>query len=50
VSWHAVYDLDNDGKLDWNIHHDINQSGVIDVVDERLLQRLAEIFLKFRWR
>jgi hypothetical protein len=50
VSWHAAYDLDNDGKLEWNIHHDINQDGVIDRVDDRLVQRLAELFLKFRWK
>ena len=50
VSWHAAYDLDNDGKLEWNIHHDINHDGVIDRVDDRLVQRMAELFLKFRWK
>jgi hypothetical protein len=50
ASWHAAYDFDNDSKLEWNIHHDINQDGVIDAVDDRLVAALAEIFLKFKWK
>ncbi|MCL6705031.1 hypothetical protein [Pseudomonas sp. T1.Ur] len=50
VSWHAAYDFDNDGKLEWNIHHDVNQDGVIDRVDDRLVQRLADTFLQFNWK
>ncbi|MFJ7311362.1 hypothetical protein ACIQVE_01060 [Pseudomonas sp. NPDC098747] len=50
ASWHAAYDLDNDSKLEWNIHHDINQDGVIDAVDDRLVATLAETFLKFQWK
>lgn len=50
VSWHVAYDLDNDNKLDGNIHQDINKDGVIDAVDSQLVQSLAEHFLKFRWK
>ncbi|VVQ15956.1 hypothetical protein PS918_05933 [Pseudomonas fluorescens] len=50
VSWHAACDLDNDSKLEWNIHQDINQDGVIDAVDGQLVQLLADAFLKFRWK
>ncbi|VVN96224.1 hypothetical protein PS691_02261 [Pseudomonas fluorescens] len=50
ASWHAAYDFDNDGTLEWNIHFDVNHDGIIDEVDEALVRRLADTFLKFRWK
>ena len=49
VMWNAAYDFDNDGALEWNIHFDINHDGVINDVDQGLVQELADTFLKFNW-
>lgn len=49
VAWNAAYDFDNDGKLEWNIHADINHDGVIDDVDNQWVQQLADLYLKFNW-
>ncbi|MGU3306243.1 hypothetical protein ACLBW8_08240 [Pseudomonas sp. M5A4_2d] len=49
VMWNAAYDFDNDGALEWNIHFDINNDGVINDVDKALVQKLADIYLKFNW-
>ncbi|MBF6027474.1 hypothetical protein ICY20_06995 [Pseudomonas sp. P115] len=49
VAWHAAYDFDNDGTLEWNIHFDINHDGLINDVDQQLVQQLAELYLQFNW-
>lgn len=46
----AVYDFDNNGALEWNIHFDVSHDGIIDEVDEALVRRLTDTFLKFRWK
>ncbi|MFJ7311363.1 hypothetical protein ACIQVE_01065 [Pseudomonas sp. NPDC098747] len=49
ISWSAAFDRDNDGKLDFSFHGDANGDGRIDQIDDRLVQRLAGLYLKFNW-
>lgn len=46
----SAYDRDNDGKLDWLIHFDMDNDGDIDPVDQSLLSLLCETYLKFKWK
>ena len=49
ISWSAAFDRDNDGKLDFSFHGDVNGDGRINKIDKQLVQRLAMIYLKFNW-
>ncbi|WP_339503023.1 hypothetical protein [Pseudomonas silesiensis] len=46
----SAYDTDNDGKLDWLIHFDMDNDGDQDAVDQKLVSLLSTTYLKFNWR
>lgn len=49
LSWSAAFDRDNDGKIDSSYAGDANGDGQIDQIDDRLVQQLAQLYLKFKW-
>ncbi|MFY0728338.1 hypothetical protein [Pseudomonas sp. NFX15] len=46
----SAYDTNNDGKLDWLIHFDMDNDGDQDAVDQKLVSLLSTTYLKFKWR
>lgn len=50
ATWHAVFDVDNDGTLESVVYGDANRDGVVGPVDRAIIQSLAHVFLTFNWR
>lgn len=50
VSWHGVFDGNNDGSLECLVYADANHDGVIEQIDGVIIQSLANVFLMFRWK
>ena len=46
----SAYDTNNDGKLDWLVHFDMDNDGDQDAVDQQLVSLLSTAYLKFNWR
>lgn len=46
----SAYDTNNDGKLDWLIHFDVDNDCDIDAVDQKLVSLLSKEYLKFNWK
>ena len=50
MSWHSVFDGNNDGVLESVANGDANHDGVIEQIDGVIVQSLANVFLMFRWK
>ena len=50
VSWHGLFDGNNDGTLECIVHADANHDGVIEQIDGVIVQSLANVFHMFKWR
>lgn len=50
ATWHAAFDVDNDGTLESVVYGDANRDGVVGPVDRAIIQSLAHVFLTFNWR
>ncbi|WP_166221581.1 hypothetical protein [Pseudomonas atagonensis] len=46
----SSYDSDNDGKLDWVVSYDMNNSGERESRNQKLVSMLSALYLKFEWR
>jgi hypothetical protein len=46
----SAYDTNNDGKLDWLVHFDVDNDGDTDAVDQKLVTLLSNEYLKFKWK
>ncbi|MFP0194321.1 hypothetical protein ACKJSM_03960 [Pseudomonas sp. PHC1] len=45
----SSYDTDNDGKLDWVVSYDMNNSGEREARNQKLVSMLCALYLKFEW-
>ena len=46
----SAYDTNNDGKMDWLIHFDMDNDGDQDAVDQQRVSQLSTAYLQFNWR
>lgn len=49
TAWHAVFDLNNDGKVERTTHGDVNRDRRTDEADQALVLVLAQTFMRFNW-
>lgn len=45
----TLFDINNDGKLDWSLADDVNNNGVADRLDEVMALEFAQQFIEFNW-
>ncbi|WJK09599.1 hypothetical protein [Pseudomonas fluorescens] len=50
VSWHGMFDSNNDGTLDCIVNADANHDGLIEHIDSVIVQSLANVFQMFKWK
>lgn len=45
----TLFDINNDGQLDWSLADDINNNGVADKLDDVMALEFAQQFFEFNW-